>query len=107
MLLNLWNFCSGLTNLIHRLSICEDTTVRYHDNDNWPAHPPVGLWSDYGLVNDFMNEWGIRKKELKSGQITNNEYFEWKSNWPMTCDDCGKHEPMKQWRTANTELSET
>lgn len=40
----------------------EDTTVRYHDNDNWPAHPPVGLWSDYGLVNDFMNEWGIRKK---------------------------------------------
>jgi transcriptional regulator with XRE-family HTH domain len=85
----------------------EDTTVRYHDNDSWPAHPPIGLWINYGLVNDFMKEWGIRKEELKSGQITKDEYFEWKINWPMTCDDCGKHEPMKQWRSANTELSET
>ena len=32
----------------------EDTAVRYHDNDNWPAHPPMGLWINYGLVNEFM-----------------------------------------------------
>jgi hypothetical protein len=45
-----------------------------------------------------MKEWVIRKEELKSGQITKDEYFEWKINWPYTCDDCGKHEPKKQWR---------
>jgi hypothetical protein len=76
----------------------DDTAVRYHNNDSWPAHPPVGLWFNYGLVNDFMKEWVIRKEELKSGQITKDEYFEWKINWPYTCDDCGKHEPKKQWR---------
>ena len=36
--------------------------------------------------------------ELKSGEITRDEYFEWKINWPQTCDDCGKREPSKQWR---------
>ena len=45
--------------------------------------------------------------ELKSGVITEDEYFEQKINWPQTCDDCGKHEPKMQWRSANTELSDT
>lgn len=75
-----------------------DTTVKYQDSDNWPAHPPIGMWIDYGLVNDFLKEWSIRKKELSIGQITSDEYFEWKINWPQTCDDCGKHEPSKKWR---------
>ena len=44
---------------------------------------------------------------INSGEITRNEYFEWKINWPQTCDGCGKYEPKKQWRSANTELSET
>ena len=34
--------------------------------------------------------------ELKSGEITRDEYFEWKINWPQTCDGCGKYEPKKQ-----------
>ena len=45
--------------------------------------------------------------ELKSGEITRDEYFEWKINWPYTCDDCGKFEPKKQCRSAKSELSET
>ncbi len=73
----------------------EDTTVRYHDNDSWPTHPPVGLWINYVLVNHFMKEWKILKEELKSGPITKDEYFEWKINWPHTCDDCGKPFPVK------------
>ena len=36
--------------------------------------------------------------ELKSGKITRDEYFEWKINWPYTCDGCGKYELKKQWR---------
>ena len=85
----------------------EDTAVRYHDSDNWPAHPPVGMWFNYGVLNDFMKEWVLRKEELKSGKITRDEYFEWKINWPQTCDGCGKYEPKRQWRSANAELSET
>lgn len=37
--------------------------------------------------------------ELKYGEIAKDEYFEWKINWPYTCDDCGKFEPKKQWRS--------
>ncbi|WP_070042987.1 helix-turn-helix domain-containing protein [Robinsoniella peoriensis] len=76
----------------------DDTSVRYNDNDDWPAHAPVGLWFDYGLVNDYMKEWLKRKEELKAKEITNDEYLEWKLNWPNTCDDCGKFKPNKKWR---------
>ena len=74
-----------------------DNTVLYTDNDNFPAHSPVGIWFKYGLVNDFMKEWLIRKEELSNGVITKDEYFEWKINWPYTCDGCGKFTPKKQW----------
>lgn len=75
----------------------DDKTVRYNDTDDWPAHAPVGLWFNYGLVNEFMQEWLIRKEELKSKKITREEYFEWKLNWPSTCDGCGKNKPTKKW----------
>ena len=78
----------------------DDNTVHYHDNDDWPTRPPVCLWFNYGILNDFLKEWLIRKNELKAGEITRDEYFEWKVNWPLTCDDCGKHEPKKKWRTS-------
>ena len=64
----------------------------------WPDEPPVGMWFNYGLVDEFMREWMIRKQELKNGEITDAEYLEWKLNWPDTCDDCGKCEPKKGWR---------
>lgn len=28
-------------------------------------------------------------------------------NWPQTCDDCGKHEPKRKWRSVNVKLRET
>jgi len=65
----------------------DDTAVRYNDNDDWPAHAPVGLWFDYGLVNDYMREWLMKKEELKAKEITNDEYLEWKLNWPNTCNN--------------------
>lgn len=74
----------------------DDTTVRYNDSDDWPAHPPVGLWFKYGVVDDFMLEWLVRKNELKSGEITREEYLEWKLNWPETCDRCSNLN--KSWR---------
>ena len=77
-----------------------DTSVYYHDTDSWPAHAPVCMWFDYGVLNDFLKEWVVRMDELKSGVITRDEYFEWKINWPQTCDGCGKYEPHKKWRTS-------
>ncbi|MCL2843618.1 MAG: helix-turn-helix domain-containing protein, partial [Oscillospiraceae bacterium] len=50
------------------------------------------------LVNDFLREWQLRKQELADGEITKEEYMEWKVNWPQTADDCGKFKPKKQWR---------
>ena len=76
----------------------DDPGVYYHDTDEWPAHPPVGMWFSGGMINDFMQEWLIRMEEKRAGLITNEEYFEWKLNWPDTCDDGGKREPKKQWR---------
>ena len=62
----------------------DDKSVCYNDSDEWPAHAPVGMWIDYGLVNEFLREWCLRKEQLKSGEISEDEYFEWKINWPAT-----------------------
>ena len=63
----------------------DDTSVRYNDNDDWPIHPPVihppvGIYFQYGLVDEFMHEWLLRQQELDTGEITRDEYFEWKLN---------------------------
>ena len=59
------------------------------------------------FLSDFLKEWVVRMDELKSDEITRDEYFERKINWPQTCDGCGKYEPKKQWRSVKSELSET
>ena len=58
----------------------------------------IGVSFNSKLLNDFMREWLIRKQELAEGDITHEEYQEWKLNWPQTADDCGKFTPRKQWR---------
>ena len=82
----------------------DDKSVRYNDSDEWPAHAPVGMWIDYGLVNEFLREWCLRKEQLKSGEISEDEYFEWKINWPATSsnvDEKGndKKNNSYQWRS--------
>ena len=42
------------------------------------------MWIDYGLVNEFLREWCLRKEQLKSREISEDEYFEWKINWPAS-----------------------
>lgn len=61
----------------------DDKSVRYYNNDDWPAHAPFGMWLEYGLVNDFMREWCLRKAQLKNGEISEDECFEWKINQPV------------------------
>ena len=84
----------------------DDNTVRYNDSDDWPAHAPVGMWIDYGLVNEFLREWCLRKEQLKNGEISEDEYFEWKINWPTTSssvDEKGndKKNNSYKWRNNN------
>lgn len=52
----------------------------------------------YRLLDEFLLEWQLRKKQLAAGEITREEYLEWKLNRPRTADDCGRHTPSKQWR---------
>lgn len=40
-------------------------------------------------------------EELKSSEITRDQYFEWKINWPQTCDGCGKFEPKSNGEYIN------
>jgi len=49
---------------------------------------------------EMLSAWAEQAKKLEAGEITREEYFEWKVNWPQTCDDCGKSEPKIQWRKA-------
>ena len=56
------------------------------------------MWFKYGLVDEFMREWMIRKLELANKEITEDEYLERKLDCPDTCDDCGKFEAKKGWR---------
>ena len=81
-----------------RAGAADDTAVRYNDSDDWPAHPPVGMYFQYGLVDEFMREWLFRQQELHAGEITREEYFEWKLNWPHTCDDGLESEYYIPWR---------
>ena len=76
----------------------DDTAVRYNDTDDWPAQPPVGIYFNYGLVDEFMREWLLRQQELHAGEITREEYFEWKINWPCTCDDSKRFDYYVPWR---------
>ena len=50
------------------------------------------------LLNEFLSEWQLRRKELSDEIITEEEYAEWMLNFPATSDDCGKTEPVKKWR---------
>lgn len=38
----------------------------------------------YRLLDGFLQEWQLRKRQLSSGEITKEEYQEWKLNWPQT-----------------------
>ena len=75
-----------------RLYEVTDTT----DPDLPEKHMAVSF--RYRLLDEFLKEWQLRKKQLREGEITKEEYLEWKLNWPQTADGCGRYEPKKKWR---------
>ncbi len=61
---------------------------KYNNWNHFSVQTPIGIYINYNLVNEFMAEWMKRQIELKNKEISRNEYFEWKLNWPHTCDNC-------------------
>ena len=70
----------------------EDTSDRFDIR----KHKAVSF--NVHLLDMFMAEWQQRKQELANGEISREEYLEWKLNWPQSTDDLGKTKPTKQWR---------
>ena len=53
-------------------------TPTNNEDDYDSSGSPVALTFEYGLVNDFLSEWCEMKTKLNNGEISPNEYFEWK-----------------------------
>lgn len=83
----------------------KEIKAEYDNNDDMPAIPPVGMWFHYNTINEFMHEWMVHKQELAEGEITPDEYLEWKLNWPDTCCESGPScqpcEPKIKWKKSD------
>ncbi len=90
---------------IHLLFDLEQESKKQHINnfsiisvpDEFGNPQPAILFHNH-LLNEFLSEWQLRRKELSEKFITEEEYAEWMMNFPATSDDCGKSEPVKKWR---------
>ena len=40
----------------------------------------VGIYFNSPAMNEFLNEWLVRKQELAEGKISKDDYREWKFN---------------------------
>lgn len=67
-------------------------------NDPYDTRDRTAVIIDHAILQKFLKEWKIRKQELIDCSITDEEYQEWKLNWPKTGDQCGKSIPEHQWR---------
>ena len=78
---------TGPGNLIHLSAMTlakksAKSSMTYTEDDYDMAGSPVAVTFEYGLVNDFLSEWNEMKCKLAAGEISPNEYFEWKITWP-------------------------
>ena len=64
-----------------RLPKDADVKLTYDGNEYMASSVPIAVTFEYGLVNDFLLEWNEMKNKLRTGEITPNEYFEWKITW--------------------------
>ena len=90
---------------IHLLFDLEQEAKKHHTNNFSIISVPDELGNIQSalqfhnhLLNEFLSEWQLRRKELSEGIITEEEYAEWMMNFPATSDGCGKNEPIKKWR---------
>ena len=90
---------------IHLLFDLEQESKKLHTNNfsiitvsDELGNPKPAIQFHNHLLNEFLAEWQLRRKELSEKIITEEEYAEWMMNFPATSDECGKSEPIKKWR---------
>lgn len=59
-----------------------DAKYNRYDAEGWLSNVPIGMTFRNSEINIFLKEWYQIKRELIQGKITQDEYFEWKINWP-------------------------
>ena len=95
-------FRRGEGTFVHRFGYCAapkgsaDEITDTSDPDSPEIHMALSFRNQ--LLDGFLKEWQVRKQQLADGEITQEEYQEWKLNWPQTADGCGKHTPVRRWR---------
>lgn len=72
--------------------------VKGYIDENGKQLNHVGFYLNRGYMELYLEEWANRKKELAAGEITQEEYTEWKLGWPKTADMCGNTMPKKKWK---------
>ena len=82
---------------IHLLFDLEQESKKHHINNfsiisvsDELGNPQPAIQFHNHLLNEFLTEWQLRRKELNEEIITEEEYAEWMMNFPATSDDCGK-----------------
>ena len=55
----------------------------------------IAIIYDYDRMEDYLGEWKLRKEQLANGEITQEEYTEWRLNWPATADACYPDHPLR------------
>ncbi|MGN0667322.1 MAG: helix-turn-helix domain-containing protein [Huintestinicola sp.] len=90
---------------MHLLFDLEQESKKHHINNfsiifvpDELGNPLPALQFHNHLLNEFLSEWQLRRKELSEKNITEEEYAEWMMSFPATSDDSGKSEPVKKWR---------
>ena len=58
----------------------------------------IAIIYDYDRMEDYLGEWKLRKEQLANGEITQEEYTEWRLNWPATADACYPGTYHRKWR---------
>lgn len=89
---------------------CFKNSVMNADKINREFFPgkfsPVSLCVNNDVFNEYLKEWYLRIEELRLKEITREEYFEWKINWPKTSvqvstDFKEVSKPSLEWRRKN------
>lgn len=45
--------------------------------------PVVGIRFKYGKMDEYLQNWLEKKRQLKNQEISEKDYLEWKWNWPQ------------------------
>ena len=90
---------------IHLLFDLEQESKKHHTNNfsiisvyDELGNPQPAIQFHNHLLNEFLSEWQLRRKELDEKIITEEEYAEWMMNFSATSDNCGNSEPTKKWK---------